>query len=66
MLVSPRQPRKPASHVVIADSARNLFDIRLEMEDGLAKLFVSQLGSLRELVDDGLALATNEARNSLL
>src|SRR5690349_23677872 len=61
MIVS--QAQEPGGDIEVADTSRNFLDVRLEMKDRLAELFMAAFRSLRERTDDRLALAANETRN---
>ena len=52
---------EPDGEVVIAQAAGTVFQVGLEMEDGVAELGVAGAGDLAQLLGDGVPLAEDEA-----
>src|SRR5579864_3194747 len=52
LLVQGREQRKPASYVMVAQSARRLFDVGFEVKNSAAVFGVPRAGHLRELLDN--------------
>ena len=55
------QKREPDGQVIVAQAARTLLQVRLEMEDGVAVLGVAGAGNFAQLLRDGVPLAQNQA-----
>src|SRR6266568_4594274 len=61
-LLQVKEESEPDGEVVVAEAAGTVFQIGLEMEDGVAELGVAGAGDLTELLSDGVPLAEDEAR----
>ena len=51
---------EPLGEVVIAQTAGALFDVRLDVEDGVAVFSVAGAGHLGEVLNDGIPLAQDD------
>jgi hypothetical protein len=55
------QQSKPNRKMVIAQSARTIFQVRFKMKDGVAILGVPRAGNLTQFLRDARPLAQNKA-----
>ncbi len=61
-----KEQGEPDGEVVVAQAAGTVFEIRLEMEDGVAILGVARSCNLAQLLSDRVPLAQNEAGKNRL
>ena len=58
--------RKPVSEVVIAQPARAVLHIGLQVEDGVSEFIVAAVGQVRQALDDGSRLARHQLGDELI
>ena len=58
--------RQPVSEIVIAQPARAILHIGLQVEDGVPEFVVAAVGQVRQALDDGSRLARHQLGNQLI